>query len=62
MTNLQKNALSRDVLTATRVEELYRGSRWRWERELCESHERLRMELDKVRALIDGPAPVEGDQ
>lgn len=56
MTNCQKNALGRDVMTAEQVEAYYRKAKPAGAIQaalVCESHERLRAELEGAKVLID---------
>jgi hypothetical protein len=57
MTKLEKNALGRVPLEREPVELIYRGATDEKDigilRRLCESHERLRMELDGLRVLTN---------
>jgi len=59
MTNCQKNALGRDVMTAEQVEAYYRKAKPAGAIQaamVCESHERLRMELEGSVVLHDESA------
>jgi len=64
MTNCQKNALGRDVMTASDVEDHYEVYQRGFSsspaasivRRLCESHERLRMEMEGSAVLHDESA------
>lgn len=59
MTSLQKNALGRDVMTAEQVEAYYRKAKPAGAIQaamVCESHERLRMELEGSAVLHDESA------
>ena len=59
MTNCQKNALGRDVMTAEQVEAYYRKAKPAGAIQaamVCESHERLRMELEGSAVLHDESA------
>lgn len=54
MTPLQSRALARDVLPAAEVERVYENLRGRgFVGDLCESHERLRAELEGATVLLD---------
>ena len=59
MTSLQKNALGRDVMTAEQVEAYYRKAKPAGNLQgaiVCESHERLRMELEGSAVLHEESA------
>lgn len=59
MTSLQKNALGRDVMTLEQVEAYYRKAKPAGAIQaamVCESHERLRMELEGSAVLHDESA------